>query len=271
MLGRWLVPPVILGFAFIGGCGPSLEDITAPHEEEGRAQIERLERVLDHCRELEPISEDSPPEVEGVVFADYFDRPNGNARTLWLDAYDGSEDYADPIKSGYTSESNWWHNTAAALSDDPPDFSERHFKELDAEFEFLNETEYALVIKTKEYSAPKVDEDPPYESDNTFYNLGAMSGEAHLYRLEDGEHLGAVLIVAVGQTIGVGMIDFAISSDDPEENILSLKQRLFGNVHEFAEATLAKRAKGIDSLFELEENAFLADRVTKRSAGDKED
>lgn len=257
---------IVTTLALLGGCGPSLEDVVAPHADEARAQLEKLETVLDHCRALEPIEEDAPPKVEGVVFADSHERPHGNARVIWLDAYDGKEDYAEPIESGYTRDANWWHQTAAALSSEPPAFTDGELERLGEQFEYLNETEYVLIVKTREYEAPKVTEEPPFESEDPFYNLGAMAGEAHLYRLRDGEHLGAVQFAAYGQQIGVGMLDLGITSDDPAANITSLKQRLFGDIHDFAQATLAKRAEGVDSVFELEETGpWLADKVSRRS------
>lgn len=267
---RTFVTSILLAtLAVLPACGPSLEDVVAPHAAEARAQLDRLKVVLDHCRALEPIEKDAPPEVEGVVFADSYERLHGNARVLWLDAYDGKEDYAAAIESGYADEANWWHRTAAALSDAPPAFTEGEMERLNDEFAYLNETEYVLVVKTREYKAPQLSENPLYESDEPFYDLGAMSGEAHLYRLSDGEHLGAVLFTAYGQVLGAGMFDVGLLSEDPEENIISLKKRLFGDIHDFAQATLAKRADGIDSVFELKENGpFLADEVQRRSADD---
>ena len=80
-----------------------------------------------------------------------------------------------------------------------------------------------------------------------------MTGEAHLYHLKDNKHLGAITYTAYNNPIGPGMLDFGITSEDPENNIRYLKDRLYGYIHEFAQANLAKQSQGVDSIHELVE------------------
>ena len=258
-LKRILAPSLLVAAAvFISGCSPSPEEAIEPHKADAKTQLERLTAVLDHCRELPPIEEDSPPEVEGVVFVDRHDRPTGNARTIWLDAHDGREDYQESIKS-YSTIPHWWYETEAAISEVPDHLSKDGIERLLKEFEYLKETEYVLVIKTLEYAKPV------YNAAEDNYNLGGMRGEAHLYRLSDAEHLGAVEFIAHNQSIGVGIIDLGLVSEDPESNVQSLKDRLYGCIHEFAQATLARETEGVDSIYEIiDGGAFLPDTIKNK-------
>jgi hypothetical protein len=246
-----LTPLLIPLGCFAAGCGPSAKDVIAERGPAARTQLAALTQVLDDCQALAPLDQDAvPAKVEGVVFADHNDRPDGNARTIWLQAQREPDKYLDPLDWSYRERDDWWRTTSQALSAQPPPFTEKHdVEKLKKAFDALAGTKYVLVIKTLEYKAPHWTTSP-------LYDAGSLRGEAHLYRLADGERLGGILFTAVGYT-GVGGIGLGIDPRKPEAAVRSLTESLYANIQEFAEARLASRVAGVDSLYEIKEGGFM--------------
>src|SRR5262245_17147508 len=110
-----LIPFLVLVALLITGCGAKLQDITAKHGATARTELAKLNTVLDHCRALAPLKQEKLPEnLPGVVFADPLDRPQGNARTIWLQAHDDPAIVLDPVHGSYRKGDNWWWNTSQA-------------------------------------------------------------------------------------------------------------------------------------------------------------
>jgi hypothetical protein len=256
---RWSI--LLLG-GLLAACGPSLDDVLTEHGEAGRARLARLDRVLEACRTSGRLEVDVLPEsLPGVVFHDPHDRPDGNARTLWLDAHDDPATWLDPLHPSYRAYEDWWRRTEAALSSSPPDLDRRGLERLVESFGALAATDYVLVVRTHEYTAPR------HLPDTDRYTMGKMSGEAHLHRLADGERLASILFEAYGQVIGAAGFDFALGSSDPAENVLSLKERLYGTIRDFAEARLAGRVPGVEAEHEIVEGGpFETPKLRRREA-----
>jgi hypothetical protein len=253
-----LTPLLIPLAVLVTGCGPSLKDVLAEHGPATRGQSAALTKVLENCQALAPLKQDTlPAKLQDVVFAHHHDRPGGNARTIWLEAKREPEKYLEPLDWSYLQRDDWWRTTAQALSDDPPSFSKKEIKALQKAFDALAGTKYVLVIKTIEYKAPR------HLGGDRFF-IGAMRGEAHLYRLADGEYLGGMTFEAFGQVIGYAGVDFTLDPKNPEASVRVLAARLYDNIHEYAEANLASRVAGVDSLYEIKKEPFQVPSIQRR-------
>ena len=220
----------------------------ARNETVGRRQLSSLEQVLDHCRLLGPLDRDEPPRgTRGVTFAGPKSRPGGNARSIWLQAHDDPIAYLEPVGPEYTGFDRWWWDASEALHDREQKFSRDELESLQGDFDALAATEYVLVIKTVEYLPPR------HIGDFGRLDPGKFRGEAHLYRLADAEHLGAVRFTAVGET-GSGP-DHGVFDLNPypvEESARVLADRFYAKIHEYARAQLASRSESIDANLVIE-------------------
>lgn len=256
MRSKFLFLPLTL--LLLCGCGPSpqqqAETILLHHGQTARQQLGRLTVVLDHCRQLPALAdEDLPERLDGVCFASDGKRI-ANARTLWLDAYDGGTDNAEPY--GLSSVDRWWSRPAGAIAGPLAISTQYEADSLSSDILALAATQYVLVLRTVEYHSPR------QIGSGTMFNFGAVRAEGHLYDLASGRRLGGMLFNAYGQIIGPLGLDLTIDGSDPQRAVQQIRQRLYQNTHEFAQGHLALRVAGVSSPWEVEvKGPFLADEL----------
>lgn len=108
----------------------------------------------------------------------------------------------------------------------------------------LHSIDYLLVLRINDIALPEYtgkDEDG-----SSLYSLGAIECDAFLYAVDTEELLMSFRFVAPNQraTLGFGFTDFLLS-DDPDEGVPYLTDRLFSTAHEFAAAAAAELSDSI--------------------------
>lgn len=241
-------------------CGPSVGDIADAHRNAAEKKLASLEAVLGNCRKQPPLAGDAhtlPAELPGIVVADHHDRPSGNTRVIWIAGHDDPE-LTQGFNWSYLEADGWWRQSTAALSATPPaDLSKGDLERLANHFRALADTQYVIVVRTSEYTAPEL-------VDGDKYRLGSFQGEAHLYRLDDRKHLGAMPFAGRDRAEFSGLL-FA-GGDDPQQNLIDLRQRIYSKILEFAQAHLAAKVKGVDSIYEIvpSDNAFSGPELRRK-------
>ena len=226
---------------------PSIDKVLERYELAGRERLERLRDVVDASREL--AGADSPDFAIAVLpihFARRSEQRDGNARCLWLRAYDRPSEILEPMHPSYSESANWWWKTDPALADDPPDYDWTDLRRLEHDFEELIATEFVLVIQTGEYEAPE-------HLGETMYQVGSASGHYTLHRLDDGALIARGPFDAPPPPFGSLPFDFTLSSSTPDGNVIQLLERLRKRIHDSAEAHVARDMAEVDSLLVIDE------------------
>ncbi|MEZ6235378.1 MAG: hypothetical protein R3B68_14425 [Phycisphaerales bacterium] len=242
-----LIAPAI--GAALAGCTRTTEDVTSQHRDAAQGQLARLAAVVENARSAASVTEATGFEgVAGVAFDDHdTDAPPGNARVLWLTAFDDPGEHVDPRHWSYAEHAGWWRQTAQALDGSLPENLAALPNRVERRFEELEAAEYVLVIRTEHLTEPA-------HSSGSLFSLGAFAGDALLYRVENAELLGSFPVDAFGYSIGFGGMDMTLDPSNPERAVENLKDRLFGCIHQTAMARLNELADGVASPFVLAEN-----------------
>lgn len=232
----------------ISGCGPSLEGLRQEHGEQAERQLSQIEMIVADAEKRPPVTKSFlDPAVKGFTFGrqanDYRQDP-GNAQTLLIDAWQERDKPFvkgdDPPVCGH-----WWFFPHRSRSATAEQLTKDDLKQLERDFRILIGTEYVVVIKTREFVAPE-------HTFGTSYSLGRLKADAHLYRLEDASHLGAVNFTAHTPVIGVMGMDLTISGKDQKKTIRELIRRTQDEAHEMAQAKFGELSGKIKTRYKIE-------------------
>lgn len=238
------------------GCGRSLTALREEHGEQARRQLSQIEKIVADAEKRDPVMKDFvDPSVEGIEFArqvnDYRQEP-GNAQTLLVETWKSrnnppGKDARPPVCS------HWWYFPYRSQSADEDQFSGDDLKKLERDFRILNGAKYVVVIKTRRFV-------PPRHTFGTSYSLGRLEADAHLYRLHDAKHLGAVRFTAHTSVVGGMGLDFSIAGKDKEKDVIELTRRTYEEAHEMAQARFGELSGEIKSQFQIEVDSHYGHR-----------